>query len=182
MDVFSLTFPFQINCVARLRFSSCCSIFHKLGTGRNVTVHLGWWILIGSNDPADGTAVRSQWHHPSSASPWWHIDSSWAGQRLGNKTDFRWLFSKKNPNLWLGSSYEGCEFSPSASEKNIIWHWITRGLFVFCANLKMLQLPQWLIGFIFVTTKPEDSCIHTQFHSSLWASGSWACCTNIKSS
>lgn len=95
MDVFSLTFPFQINCVARLRFSSCCSIFHKLGTGRNVTVHLGWWILIGSNDPADGTAVRSQWHHPSSASPWWHINSSWVGQRLGNKTDFRWLFSKK---------------------------------------------------------------------------------------
>lgn len=76
MDVFSLTFPFQINCVTLLRFSSCCSIFHKLATGRNVTVHLSWWILIGSNDPADRTAVRSRWHHPLSASPWWHIDSS----------------------------------------------------------------------------------------------------------
>lgn len=65
--------PLKINCVFRPRQQ----IFpHKVPRSWNVTERLCWWILIASDDPAERTALRSGWRHPSSASPWWHIVSS----------------------------------------------------------------------------------------------------------
>lgn len=73
---FLLTFPFKINCVLRLQLNSCGGIFHKLPAGWNVTEHLGWWILIVSNDPTAAPSAGSRSHHPSSASPWRRTGSS----------------------------------------------------------------------------------------------------------
>lgn len=73
MDVPVSALPLKINCV----FRPHQQIFpHKVLRSWNVTERLCWWILIASDDPAERTALRSGWRHPSSASPWWHIVSS----------------------------------------------------------------------------------------------------------
>lgn len=73
MDVSVSALPLKINSVFRPRQQ----IFpHKMPRSWNVTERLCWWILIVSDDPAERTALRSGWRHPSSTSPWWHIVSS----------------------------------------------------------------------------------------------------------
>lgn len=104
---FPLTFPFSNKlCLFGRGSTAAAAIYHKVPTGWNVTEQPGWWILIASIDPADRTAVRSWWHHPSSASPWWHIDSSsnlsrpaahlHAGLLVG-------FLENKKRNLWIFS-------------------------------------------------------------------------------
>lgn len=108
-----------------------------------------------------------------------------AGRRLGNKTNFWWFVLKKSEpltrqQLWVMWILSLCFW------ENIIRHWITRGLFVFYVNLKMLQILQWLIWGLFLSPQsqrtPAFTLNFTQASEHLGHEPETQSCTNIKSS
>lgn len=149
---FPLTFPFSNKLCLFGRGSTAAAAFlHKVPTGWNVTERPGWWILIASIDPADRTAVRSWWHHPSSASPWWHIDSS---------SNLSGLAAHLHGGLLVGF----LENTKRLQRESL---WVCLNL-CFKADLRdritkyrslyFKMPPPFFTLFHFVTSKPEDSC------------------------